>query len=82
MASKKVTTPEQKRLRKLLQEIVALPEIESVERLGELLDPRMTPQGIYKWVYSGRVPIERAREIEVLTGGRFTRQMLCPWAYV
>lgn len=42
----------------------------------------MSGQGVYKWKYSGRIPIEKAREIERVTQGRFSRQLLCPWAYV
>lgn len=75
-------TPEQARLNELLKRIVADPKVGSVADLAEMLEPRMTPQGVYKWVYDGRIPIERAIQIERITEGRFTRDQLCPWAYL
>jgi hypothetical protein len=81
-SSKKVTTPEQRRLRELLQRIAAEEQFDGIAGLAEKMTPRMTPQGIYKWVYAGRVPIEKAQQIERLTNGKYTRQEISPWAYL
>lgn len=82
--SKKKETAEQKRIRELLARIgadqaFAKGGMAGVPAIAEFFD--CTPQGVYKWVYSARIPIEKAREIERVTNGRFTRLEMCPWAY-
>ena len=81
-ASKKITTPEQKRLRELVQRIAQEPQFGSVAGLADKMEPKMVPQAIYKWVYTGRIPIEKAVQSERMTAGKYDRRMLCPWAFL
>lgn len=80
----KKQTAEQKRIRELLVRIGADKAFtvggqSGVPAIAEFFD--CTPQAVYKWSYAGRIPIEKAREIERVTDGRFTRLEMCPWAY-
>ena len=75
---------EQKRIRALLVQIGNDPAftVKGLSGVPAIADHfGVSSQGVYKWVYAGRIPIERAKEIERVTAGRFSRQELCPWAY-
>lgn len=49
--------------------------------VGNLYNPKISPQAVHKWVCSGVVPAERVIAIEAATGGKVSRHDLRPDIY-
>ncbi len=54
----------------------AIDELGGVTKLAAVLG--VTYQAVRKWERNGEPPVKRAKSIEAATGGRVTKERLCP----